>query len=329
MKLKHILNELFTSAHMNLNWADTPMGVRDSHTGDPTLLPIHVPDDCREDKKKKKKVRKKKLKENKTSERQTQFAEENFQGVGEIGREILELSDEIKDIEKKLVLIKRSKEENRFKELLKQIKNNEDQISILWTALFIKLTSVVGHAVNGNKTGPLKKIINFMDKIGINDSIFKHTVDKIANTRIIVGGGFLDICAVVAARHNDLQFIKQLEKFAEKNKSRTTSIESKRYESDMRSLTMISQTDRIALEALVSGSEEVYKYITKGKGIDKKYVMQFIEKDSSGWYIKRLVQGEIVNVILLEPTLAKEIQTEMPENVTGGVQDAIDIFVFF
>ena len=63
MKLKQLLNELFTSGDLSINWANTPIGVRDSHTGDPTLLPIHVPDNCREDKKKKKKTRKKKLKD--------------------------------------------------------------------------------------------------------------------------------------------------------------------------------------------------------------------------------------------------------------------------
>ena len=60
MRLKQILNELFSSGDVGGNWDETPDGVRDSHTGEPSELPIHVPDEFREDKKKKKKKKKSK-----------------------------------------------------------------------------------------------------------------------------------------------------------------------------------------------------------------------------------------------------------------------------
>jgi len=57
MTLKDLINEMFTSADLSggLDWAETPDGVSDSHTGAPSKLPIEIPDEFREDKKKKKK----------------------------------------------------------------------------------------------------------------------------------------------------------------------------------------------------------------------------------------------------------------------------------
>ena len=58
MKLRQLINEMFSAGDLTLTWDETPGGVRDSSTGEPSLLPIHIPDEYREDKKKK---RKKKL----------------------------------------------------------------------------------------------------------------------------------------------------------------------------------------------------------------------------------------------------------------------------
>jgi len=59
MTIKDLLNEMFGSVDLDagLLWDETPIDVKDSHTGEKSKLPIDT-DDYREDKKRKKRRQK-------------------------------------------------------------------------------------------------------------------------------------------------------------------------------------------------------------------------------------------------------------------------------
>jgi len=317
MKPGTILKEMFVSGDL----------------GQPLMYVVEPPKECTDAMKKprvsisrrpsviKNKYRMFKLEESTSAERQTQFAMENFKGLDPIGREITKLSNEIKKI---------YKDKNSSKEdWIHTTRANEEHINTLWAALTIKLNTVFGHAINGDSTTALRKLIGFMDKYSVNERIFLDSLKKLGSSRYIESDGFYNICAVVAAKTNDLQFIKDLEAFAENNKKRDTYIETKESESRMFNFHPDSITipNRIALEALVSGSEEVYKYITGGKGINKDYLLKFIKKNGD-WFNTRLNSKEVLKVAEVDPSLLSLIQQEMPENVIGGAKDVMDLFFF-
>lgn len=62
MKISDLIREMFSAGDLNpaMEWDETPADVKDSHTGEPSKLPITISDKYREDKKKKKRRVKKK-----------------------------------------------------------------------------------------------------------------------------------------------------------------------------------------------------------------------------------------------------------------------------
>lgn len=263
---------------------------------------------------------------------QEKFARENFAGLDNIGKEITTI---VKNARKQLSEIKKKKEkdatpkEEYYEQFWSIREETTKSLEILFTVLSVKLSSSLGHALNGRSTKTLKDIIKFMDKYGISDKIFVNDMSRIANTRHISNSSIIDLCAIRAAQIDDLDFIKTLEAFAEKNKTRENI-----FEDVLRStstdygnmnnynMTKIADKNRIAFEALVNGSENVYNYFGGSKTLSKDYILRFVVK--SDW-LKRLTRVEVANVLKLEPDLFDDILKHMPENLP---QEIIDIFIF-
>lgn len=262
---------------------------------------------------------------------QEKFARENFAGLNEIGAEIKNLADSEIEFRDELRQQRKSKKitSDEYHNQLDKFKANFDKrLETLVAVVSIKLSSSVGHALNGKSTKTLKDIVKFMDTYGIGDRVIHREMNRIAQTRHISDNNFLDLAAIVAAQINDIDFIKELEAFGKKNKNRENIFQNSfhfNYDnlSDMRYMTHIRDKHRIALEALVNGSEVVYKHFVGKEGLHDEYVMHFI-KNKSSW-VKSLTKDEVANVISIEPKFFEPILDNMPENLPDHI---VDIFIF-
>ena len=272
----------------------------------------------------------KKIKEEEKIHRQEKFARENFAGMDDLGKEIKKVADEARKNFEQFYKAKKEDKTDEFYEKWNALKvETSKRLDILFTVLTIKMGTSISHALNGGSTKTLKDIIRFMDKYGISDKIFVNDMSGIVNTRHISNPSILDLCAIVAAQIDDLDFIKTLEAFAEKNKTRENI-----FEDVLRStstdygnmnnynMTKIADKNRIAFEALVNGSENVYKYFGGSKTLSKDYILRFVVNRD---WLKKLTRVETAHVLKLEPDLFDDILKHMPENLP---QEIIDIFIF-
>ncbi len=274
----------------------------------------------------------KKVKEKEEIHSQEKFARENFAGMDDLGKELLQVVSEAqKKLDKFLKVKKEDKDDDFYNEWYQLKEETSKRLDILFTVLTIKLTTVVGHAFNGESTKTLRDVIRFMDKYSIGDSLLKNNMVKVANTRNISSDSFLDTCAVIAAQCDDLDFIKELEKFAAKNEGREniyrnvlSNSNAEIGDMNMYGMTKIRATDRIAFEALINGSEKVYDYYVTTGALKVDYIMRFITAGDN-WTVKRLTKKEVENVLKLEPGLLKDIMEHMPENIPQTIQD---VFLF-
>lgn len=263
---------------------------------------------------------------------QEKFARENFASLTNIGKQIKTFIDEKK--KNKVKLDKQRKDgklsDEDYDDKVYSDRNEiSEELKKLFTVLTIKLSTTLGHALNSNSTRTLKDIINFMDTYGISDKPLISGLSTIVNTRYLSNDSILDLCAVVAAQVDDIDFIKTLEAFAEKNKTRENQFAKVSYsysaygEMNSYNLTSIDDKKRIAFEALVSGSDKVYAYYGGSSLVTQDYVLKYIIK--SEYWNQRLTKNEITNVLRLEPELFEVILKHMPENIP---QEIFDIFIF-
>jgi len=268
--------------------------------------------------------------------RQEKFARENFNGLNEIGAELLITTKKIDKLWKQYNKAKLYKEErDKDKELYDMISAEVIKLTnsqeLVFTILDLKMTTIIGHALNGNSTKTLKDIIQFMDNYGINDKAIQHRdLSKLLiNKQVKMGSSILHCCAFIAAQIDDIAFINFLEKFAEKNKGRTNIFKNWGYpyrdygDMDTYSLTSIEDTEIIAFVALLNGSEQIYKYYNSD--ITDTYVMKYIKNNGKYGNQYKLTSKEVSNMIQLKPTLIDTIAEYMPENLPDNI---VDIFLF-
>lgn len=264
---------------------------------------------------------------------QEKYARENFAGLEGIGKEIM---GHIREAKRRLKFVEKQRDSKKLSDegYYEQVwgirESTTKDLEVLFTVLNIKMTTSMGHALNGKSTKTLKDIIGFMDKYGISDKPFISDMTRLANTRHISNSSILDLCAIGAAQIDDLDFVKTLEAFAVKNKTRENTFEGVLSSSamdygnmDNYNLTRFGDKGRIAFEALVSGSENVYNYFGGSKTLSKDYILRYVVK--SDYWTKRLTKVETANVLKLEPELFNDILENMPENIP---QEIIDIFIF-
>lgn len=271
----------------------------------------------------------KKIKEEEKIHRQEKFARENFAGMDDLGKEIKKVADEARKNFEQFYKAKKEDKTDEFYEKWNALKvETSKRLDILFTVLTIKMGTSISHALNGGSTKTLKDIIRFMDKYGFGDKLYNGDI-RVANIRNINNYSFIDACAVIAAQSDDLDFIKELEAFAAKNKGRENIYSyilnngnSDIGDMDTYRLTKIRAIDGITFEALVNGSENVYNYFGGSKTLSKDYILRFVVK--SDW-LKRLTRVETANALKLEPDLFDDILKNMPENLP---QEIIDIFIF-
>jgi hypothetical protein len=266
---------------------------------------------------------------------QEKHARDNFSGVENIGDEISKILSNYQSYDDKFEKIKKSLEtkygasnvsdKDILPELMAYCRDEEKKLNILFASLNIKLQSAVSHAISGGETKTLKDIIQFMDKYGINDKCFGNNLRNLHKSGNIRDNGFLHLVCIIAAKHNDLDFIKEIFNFSEKNKNRENLFRNMGYEysqygeMNTSSLTRLGDVQRIALEALTNGSKDVYDYITSGEGINKDYILQFI--DGKDVWIDKINSTQVKNVIKLEPTLIKLILTYIPETLPENIRN--------
>lgn len=260
--------------------------------------------------------------------RQEKYAQENFTGVTQIGDELLDAAKEVQRMWKEAEKLKKDKD--KYHDELKNIREYADSFGTLFTVLSIKLTTSFSHALNGKSTKTLKDIIRFMDKYGIGDSIFTNNMRQIVQSRSVNTDNILELAAIIAAQVDDIDFIKELESFAEKNKGRKNKYEGFTYSlssyGDFNyNMKNMRSTDRIAFEALVCGSKRVYDYYAGEFGLAVDYIIKYIKNKDGFWKRERLTKKEVLNVIQLEPKFMDEIVEYMPENMPENV---VDIFFF-
>lgn len=272
---------------------------------------------------------KKVILENKKIHSQEKFARQNFSGIKEIGKEIKKYVKDYKKFRKELSKKRNSGEITKEQYFDAIYNTNSEHLKILFDVLKIKMTNTVGHALNGRSTKTLKDIVDFMDEYGVGDRLIYNAVSRIAKTRRVYDDDFITLSAIVAAQAGDLDFIKRLEEFGKKNKSRENSYSGIHFLSsieytDMSRMTSIRNTKRVALEALVNGHKDIYGYMTDNEGLDREYILKYIEKGSN-WYGENFTKKEINNVIQLEPDVFDDVVKNMPENLPDYLED---IFLF-
>lgn len=261
--------------------------------------------------------------------RQEKFARENFTGLKQMGKELF---DAIKTIKSMIVDAEKVKKQNpdSYYDEIQKMKKYSEQLSNLFLVLSIKLTTSFGHALNGKSTKTLKDIIRFLDKYGLGDKLFYNNMRSIVQSRSIHSDNILTLSSLIAAQLDDIDFIKELEAFAEKNKSRKNIYEDFDYTVSTYgdfgfSMQRIDEKNRIAFEALINGSEKVYRYLSGNDGLSPDYILKYITNKDGFWKRERLNSDESANLIKLEPKFIEDIITHMPENLP---QYLIDIFVF-
>lgn len=266
---------------------------------------------------------------------QEKYARENFAGMDGLGKEILRVTKEAKKNLKDYIESRKNEEKNEdYYNAYHEIKQEASKkLDILFTVLSIKMSTSMGHAVNGNSTKTLKDIIRFMDKYSIGDKLFKGDMARLASRRHISSSDFVTVCAIVAAKADDLEFIKELELFAKKNEGRENiyiDIVSNGNisfgEMSGYGMTAIRDIGRVTFEALVNGSEKVYEYYVTTGALKPEYIKRHIAKSNNSWENSdRLTKAEVVNVLKLEPGLITDIIEHMPEKLP---QEITDIFIF-
>jgi len=269
------------------------------------------------------------IEEEKRLHRQEKFAQENFAGLDQMGKELMDARKKVKQMWVKARKLKKNKD--RYYEELKKIEDYSDELSNIILVMSIKMTTSFAHALNGNSTNTLKEIIRFMDKYGISDKIFTHNnMRTIAQTRSVHSDNILTLSAIIAAKIDDIEFVKDLETFAEKNKGRENmygdfAYSVSQYGDFNLNMAELSEKRRIAFEALVNGSEKIYKYLAGDDGLSSDYIIKYIKNKEGFWKRERLKETEVSNVLKIEPKFIDDVLKYMPENLPSYIND---IFFF-
>ena len=265
-----------------------------------------------------------KIKHQERIDRQEKFAEENYAGLDDLGDSMLAKLETIKSMWNDYVTEKdKDKQDDLYNDVIKFGENfNMDNI-----ILSVKLSNTVGHALNAGSTKMIRKVMTFMDTYGINAKPIHEGLMKIASKRSM-NGDLIEMALVVAAKYNDLDFTKYIYDFIGKNKNRKNIYDEPGIPNDVEEIGMMDRLsrvrnlERVAFEALINGSDNVYKYITDGQGLKEDYVIKFIQ---GGNYTLLLSEEEVQNVIQVEPKFVEAILEHMPENLPKSVSD---IFLF-
>jgi len=259
-------------------------------------------------------------------DRQEEFAKENYHGLEETGDIVLEKVETLKELWQEYIKTKSLDDEELSEEAYKRLHKYGESMEMDITIISLKLSNVVGHALNANSTKMIKKVINFMDIYGLNSSIIHNSLIKVASARN-TSGDIITMAITVAAKYDDITFVKYVQDFVERNKDRENIYDipgvpySLKDAGNMSYLDRIQQKETLAFEALINNSPNIYKYITDGKGLKPEYIQRYI----NGEYYRRLSKKEVANVIRVVPDLIKDIIEHMPENVPEFIKE---IFIF-
>jgi hypothetical protein len=265
----------------------------------------------------------KNLNENKNQEK---FAAENFAGLEDIGEELLAAVETMKGLTNKMHTLEKdyASNETEINELYDETWEFTDNLSILWSVLIVKLTTSVNYALNSGTTKTLRKIVTFMDTYGIGDKVLERVLSSVVGSRTSEND-FMNLAAIVGAQADDVEFIKQLEVFSDKNKTRENiynvfNNETQRY-GEMRHTHLNAFLPELAFEALIHGSKNVYEYFKKDSF---DYVMKYIEP---GHFRQRLTEEEVLNILQITPgreiisAIIKHIPSMLPEEI-------VEVFLF-
>ena len=257
---------------------------------------------------------------------QEKYAQENYVGIEEMGDELQKLIEENNKLFKKYVKLHNT--EAKLDEVESELDKVVSNIEKLLTVLSIKLTNTVGHALNANSTKFIKKVIAFMDKLGLSDKPIHSEIIRVVSKRIVTGGLY-EMALVTAALNGDLEFAKEIFKLTEKNKDRKNIFDaiyrldsSFRFYGDFGQMTKIYNVERIAFEALVSGHKEVYEFLNSKAEIQSKMIEDFINPQygRSG-----LSEKETMNLVNIRPEFIEYI-LETAEHLLP--QTVKDVFIF-
>jgi len=259
-----------------------------------------------------------------SEERQEKFAEENYAGLDETGQAMLDKLEIIKEYWN-IYASEKNRESEKAEKAYRQMEEVGKTLENDYTILSIKLSNVVGHALNSSSTKMIRKVIKFLDKHSLNDKMIHYGLMKIASARTS-DGSLMEMAMTVAARKDDVKFASELMSFIEKNKGRENIWEfpgipwDLRNAGDMVNFTRTISKERIALDALVSGSKHMYQFLVGSEGLNKDTIVNYIKQPYSAFTIK-----EARNVIALEPWTVEKFLEYAPDRVPPEVSD---IFIF-
>lgn len=246
---------------------------------------------------------------------QEKYAAENFAGLDGIMKSIY---IKMKEIDK---LKQDFKDQKKGFSSDDELENLRQNLESGFTMLSIKFTNTVGHALNSNTTGVLKKLLNFLDTNGLNDTLIQTNMIKAISNKMS-SGSFCDMCAISAMRNKDLPFIKDIETFFQNNKNRENKYDGyiRKYGAmDNSDMTGFTQTDGIAFEALLSGFKDGYVYFTQSQGLTREYIMKYIKNKIS------LTEQDVRGILIVDPEYLDDLLEFIPDKIPNDVKD---IFIF-
>ena len=249
---------------------------------------------------------------------QEKYAEENFAGLDVI---IKSIKYKMKEIDKFRKDYKAGKIDTTKIDADTEYEQLINHLELSFTMLSIRFTNTVGHALNSDTTGVLKKLIKFLNTNGLNDELLKTNMIKTISNKLN-SGSFIDMCAISAMRNHDLTFIKELEIFFQNNKNRDNKYDNyaRKYGiMDTSDMTRFTQTDAIAFEALLSGFKDGYIYFTKSQGLTKEYILKYIKNKMS------LTEQDVRGILIVDPEYLDALLEFIPDKIPNDVKD---IFIF-
>jgi len=259
-----------------------------------------------------------------SEERQEKFAAENYDGLDDVGDSMLEKLETVKKYWN-IYVSEKNRESEKAKKAYSQMEEVGKTLEMDYTILNIKLSNVVGHALNSSSTKMIRKVIKFLDKYSLNDKMIHYGLMKIASARTS-DGSLIEMAMTVAAKKDDVKFASELISFIEKNKGRENIWEfpgipwDLRNAGDMDNFTRTISKERIALDALVSGSQRMYRFLVGSEGLNKETIVNYIKQPYNSFTIK-----EAGNVIALEPWTVEKFLEYAPDRVPSEISD---IFIF-
>lgn len=266
------------------------------------------------------------MKSKKTIDRQEQFAQDNYDGIQDMVKELHQLiKQDDKNFKEYVKLDNAGRDTSEIKAV---IQDNTSQIETILTVLSIKLTNTVGHALTAKSTKMIKKVVKFMDKYSISDKPIHSSIIRTVSNRF-GNGGLYEMALIAASINGDFDFVKEIFEMAEKNKTRKNILEDVHgldytfsgY-GNMSSMSRIDSIDRIAFEAMVSGHKEIYEFLNSKQELKVSTIENFITPDFGR---TTLSDTEVMNLVEIRPEFLDYILENAEELLPETVKS---VFIF-